>query len=99
VQCVLGVFLGLDRHLPDQLRGIHSQCFGKVEEGLQGGALPASFKETDVGSVIAAFETEGLLGQSASLTKPAQYQSKRLLQGNFFNVLRMGFFHELIMME
>jgi hypothetical protein len=66
-------FMGLDRHLPDQLRGIDLQCSGQVEEGLQRGALPAPFKETDVGSVIAAFEAEGLLGQSASLTKPAQH--------------------------
>jgi len=96
---VLGALMGLDRHLPDQFRGIDLQCFGKIEEGLQRGTFPATFKETDVGSVIAAFEAEGLLGQSASLTKLAQHQAKRHLQGISFYVLRMGFFHNSIMIE
>lgn len=95
----LGAFMGLVCHLPDQLRRIDLQCSGQVEEGLQRGAFPAPFKETDVGSVIAAFEAEGLLGQSSSLMKPAQHQTKRLLQGISLYVLRMGFFHNLIMME
>ena len=92
----LGAFMGLNRHLSDQLRGIDLQCSGQVEEGLQRWAPPAPFKETDVGSVIAAFEAEGLLGQSASLTKPAQHQAKRLLQGISLYLLPMGFFHNLI---
>jgi len=44
--------MGLDLNLPDQFRGIDLQCPGQVEEGLQRGALPAPFKETDVGSVM-----------------------------------------------
>jgi len=74
------IHLSLSRHLafhkPQQLRRLHPEAAGKIEQGIQGWAFLAAFQLPDVVPVIPGLVREGILGASLFLPKPPKYRAE-----------------------